>query len=100
MARSAIRRILRHGVTGKGLNDYPAIFQHIGAERLRGWISIEDGDERHGARWRSRWPSCAACALNIFRNEPALRTAIIGCGKVAHLHAQALAKLPEAVLLP
>src|ERR1700688_2794348 len=25
-----------------------------------------------------------------------LRTAIIGCGKVAHLHAQALTRLPEA----
>jgi sugar phosphate isomerase/epimerase len=34
---------LRHGVTGKGLNDYDAIFRILAAHRYQGWISIEDG---------------------------------------------------------
>jgi sugar phosphate isomerase/epimerase len=34
---------LRHGVTGKGLNDYEAIFGILAAHRYSGWISIEDG---------------------------------------------------------
>lgn len=34
---------LRHGVTGKGLNDYDAIFQILAAHNYRGWVSIEDG---------------------------------------------------------
>jgi sugar phosphate isomerase/epimerase len=34
---------LRHGVTGKGLNDYDAIFQILSEHGYRGWISIEDG---------------------------------------------------------
>ncbi len=34
---------LRHGVTGKGLNDYDAIFRILAAHNYRGWISIEDG---------------------------------------------------------
>jgi sugar phosphate isomerase/epimerase len=34
---------LRHGVTGKGLNDYDAIFRILAAHRYRGWVSIEDG---------------------------------------------------------
>ncbi len=34
---------LRHGVTGKGLNDYPAIFQILADHDYHGWISIEDG---------------------------------------------------------
>ncbi len=34
---------LRHGVTGKGLNDYDAIFQILAQHRYQGWISIEDG---------------------------------------------------------
>jgi sugar phosphate isomerase/epimerase len=35
--------ILKHGVTGKGLNDYPAIFRLLRDTRFAGWISIEDG---------------------------------------------------------
>ncbi|MBV9081453.1 MAG: sugar phosphate isomerase/epimerase [Acidobacteriaceae bacterium] len=35
--------LLRHGVTGKGLNDYDAIFQILAARGYRGWVSIEDG---------------------------------------------------------
>ncbi len=34
---------LRHGVTGKGLNDYPTIFQILANHHYQGWISIEDG---------------------------------------------------------
>ena len=34
---------LRHGVTGKGLNDYDAIFRILADHDYRGWISIEDG---------------------------------------------------------
>jgi sugar phosphate isomerase/epimerase len=34
---------LRHGVTGKGLNDYHAIFRILAEHQYRGWISIEDG---------------------------------------------------------
>jgi sugar phosphate isomerase/epimerase len=34
---------LRHGVTGKGLNDYPAIFGILAEHNYSGWISIEDG---------------------------------------------------------
>lgn len=34
---------LRHGVTGKGLNDYDAIFRILAEHNYRGWVSIEDG---------------------------------------------------------
>jgi sugar phosphate isomerase/epimerase len=34
---------LRHGVTGKGLNDYDAIFRILAEHGYRGWVSIEDG---------------------------------------------------------
>jgi sugar phosphate isomerase/epimerase len=34
---------LLHGVTGKGLNDYDAIFRILAEHRYCGWISIEDG---------------------------------------------------------
>ena len=34
---------LRHGVTGQGMNDYPAILQILTSHGYRGWISIEDG---------------------------------------------------------
>ena len=30
-------------MTGKGLNDYPAIFQILAKNQYSGWISIEDG---------------------------------------------------------
>ena len=36
---------LRHGVTGKGLNDYHAIFQILADHNYTGWISIEDGED-------------------------------------------------------
>lgn len=34
---------LKHGVVGKGLNDYPAIFTLLAKNQYSGWISIEDG---------------------------------------------------------
>jgi sugar phosphate isomerase/epimerase len=34
---------LYHGVTGKGLNDYDAIFRILSETGYSGWISIEDG---------------------------------------------------------
>jgi sugar phosphate isomerase/epimerase len=34
---------LRHGVTGKGLNDYDAIFRILAEHHYGGWVSIEDG---------------------------------------------------------
>lgn len=34
---------LRHGVTGKGLNDYDSIFRILAEHRYQGWVSIEDG---------------------------------------------------------
>ncbi len=34
---------LRHGVTGKGLNDYDTIFKILAEHDFRGWVSIEDG---------------------------------------------------------
>jgi sugar phosphate isomerase/epimerase len=34
---------LRHGVIGKGLNDYDAIFTELKSVNFIGWISIEDG---------------------------------------------------------
>jgi sugar phosphate isomerase/epimerase len=34
---------LRHGVTGRGLNDYDAIFHILAEHGYRGWVSIEDG---------------------------------------------------------
>jgi sugar phosphate isomerase/epimerase len=34
---------LRHGVTGKGLNDFPTIFNILAQHNYQGWVSIEDG---------------------------------------------------------
>jgi sugar phosphate isomerase/epimerase len=34
---------LRHGVIGRGLNDYDAIFRELANVGFDGWISIEDG---------------------------------------------------------
>ena len=36
--------ILKHGVIGRGLNDYDAIFSRLKKVAFNGWISIEDGD--------------------------------------------------------
>ena len=34
---------LKHGVIGRGLNDYDAIFKTLAEAGFKGWISIEDG---------------------------------------------------------
>jgi sugar phosphate isomerase/epimerase len=34
---------LRHGVIGKGLNDFNAIFRILAEHNYQGWVSIEDG---------------------------------------------------------
>ncbi len=34
---------LKHGVVGKGLNDYPTILNLLAKNKYAGWISIEDG---------------------------------------------------------
>ena len=34
---------LQHGVTGRGLNDYDAIFTILAEVGFQGWVSIEDG---------------------------------------------------------
>jgi len=36
---------LKHGETGKGLNDYDAIFRILAGARFNGWISVEAGLE-------------------------------------------------------
>lgn len=36
-------QFLKHGVTGKGLNDYESIFRILAEHKYGGWISIEDG---------------------------------------------------------
>jgi sugar phosphate isomerase/epimerase len=35
--------VLKHGETGKGMNDYDAIFRLLAGVNFGGWISIEDG---------------------------------------------------------
>ncbi len=35
--------VLKHGETGKGINDYDAIFRILASVQYDGWISIEDG---------------------------------------------------------
>ena len=35
--------VLRHGETGKGMNDYDAIFRLLADADFTGWISVEDG---------------------------------------------------------
>ena len=37
--------ILKHGVIGKGLNDYDKIFSILKSVGFAGWISIEDGED-------------------------------------------------------
>lgn len=34
---------LQHGVVGKGMNDFNAIFSLLAKQKFRGWVSIEDG---------------------------------------------------------
>jgi sugar phosphate isomerase/epimerase len=41
--RAGYATILKHGVIGRGLNDYDRIFTILGEAGFDGWISIEDG---------------------------------------------------------
>jgi sugar phosphate isomerase/epimerase len=43
-ARHGYAKFIRHGVIGKGLNDYDRIFGTLSRAGYDGWISIEDGD--------------------------------------------------------
>jgi sugar phosphate isomerase/epimerase len=42
--RHGYARILKHGVIGRGLNDYERIFAALARAGYDGWISIEDGE--------------------------------------------------------
>jgi sugar phosphate isomerase/epimerase len=54
--------VLKHGVVGRGLNDYDRIFSVLRGAGFRGWISIEDGQDpdvgiehlRHSAEFLRR----------------------------------------------
>lgn len=37
--------ILKHGVVGRGLNDYDKIFSILKSVGFKGWVSIEDGED-------------------------------------------------------
>jgi sugar phosphate isomerase/epimerase len=37
-------RFVKHGVIGKGLNDYDRIFSTLARAGYDGWVSIEDGE--------------------------------------------------------
>jgi len=37
--------ILKHGIIGRGLNDYDKIFSILKSAGFGGWVSIEDGDD-------------------------------------------------------
>jgi sugar phosphate isomerase/epimerase len=41
--REGYHPALKHGVIGKGLNDYPTMMKKLAAAGFNGWISIEDG---------------------------------------------------------
>jgi sugar phosphate isomerase/epimerase len=44
---------LKHGETGKGMNDYDAIFRILADNGFNGWISVEAGMEGLGEIARS-----------------------------------------------
>ncbi len=43
LGRQGYSPLLKHGVTGRGMNDYDAIMRKLCEVGFRGWISIEDG---------------------------------------------------------
>jgi len=59
-------RILKHGVVGKGVNDYQAIFRALAGAGFDGWISIEDGEG----------PTVAEGAANLRASAEFLRSLI------------------------
>jgi len=46
-------RMIRHGVIGRGLNDYDAIFRILKEAGFDGWVSIEDGMNGMEELWQS-----------------------------------------------
>ena len=44
-AHQGYASILKHGIIGRGLNDYDAIFSRLARAGFTGWISIEDGND-------------------------------------------------------
>ena len=44
-AHQGYASILKHGIIGRGLNDYDAIFSTLKRAGFTGWISIEDGND-------------------------------------------------------
>jgi sugar phosphate isomerase/epimerase len=42
--RHGYAKFIKHGVTGKGLNDYDRIFRTLSRAGYDGWVSIEDGE--------------------------------------------------------
>ncbi len=44
-AHQGYASILKHGIIGRGLNDYDAIFSTLKRAGFNGWISIEDGND-------------------------------------------------------
>lgn len=43
--KTGYAEILKHGVIGRGLNDYDQIFSILASQNFKGWVSIEDGDD-------------------------------------------------------
>ncbi len=44
-AHQGYASILKHGIVGRGLNDFDAIFSRLKSVGFAGWISIEDGND-------------------------------------------------------
>jgi len=44
-AQTGYASILKHGIIGRGLNDYDKIFSILKGAGFNGWISIEDGED-------------------------------------------------------
>jgi sugar phosphate isomerase/epimerase len=44
-AHEGYASILKHGIVGRGLNDYDAIFSKLAAAGFSGWVSIENGND-------------------------------------------------------
>jgi len=67
-------RRLRHGVIGRGLNDYNAIFRELAGVGFDGWISIEDGEDG----MEQLHESVAFLRKKIARHWPARSSTSIG----------------------
>ena len=96
---------LRHGVTGKGLNDFDAIFRILAEHDYRGWVSIEDGMNGMEEMAESLAFLRRKTAKYFPRYRRDVRSRVIGvlgtcarrAGRSATLHAgERCASLPEA----